>query len=133
MNRLIKPDGVETPILDEDAPLYAGTITSGVATDFVQFSKVFKNLVTFETVCANPHGAAIPEDISAMWATVTRMMERVTDDSLEPVMEYISRYELQMRVLGMRSVLIKNPDWVKHKAMRKPMVELAKYLWTDDN
>ena len=132
MNRLTKPDGVEVPILDEDAALYAGTITSGVATDFVQFSKVFKNLVTFEAVCANPHGAAIPEDVSAMWATVTRLMERVTDDSLKPVMEYISRYELQMRVLGMRSALIKNPDWTKHKAIRKPMVELAKYLWTED-
>ena len=133
MNRLTKPDGIEVPILDEDAALYAGTITSGVATDFVQFSKVFKNLVTFEAVCANPYSAAIPDDVSAMWATVTHLMERVDEHTLEPVMEYISRYELQMRVLGMRSALIKNPDWVKHKAMRKPMVELAKYLWTDDN
>ena len=133
MNRLIKPDGVETPITDADAPLYAGTITSGVATDFVQFSKVFKNLVTFEKVCKDPLTAEVPEDVSACWATVTRLMERVDENTLEPVMQYLSRYELQMRVLGMRAALVKNPDWAKLPAMRKPMVDLAKYLWTDDN
>ena len=133
MNKLIKPDGVEAPITDADAPLYAGTITSGVATDFVQFSKVFKNLVTFEKVCKDPLTAEVPEDVSACWATVTRLMERVDENTLEPVMQYLSRYELQMRVLGMRAALVKNPDWAKLPAMRKPMVDLAKYLWTDDN
>ena len=132
MNRLTKTDGVEQPIVPDDAALYAGTITSGVATDFMSFTQVFKNLVRIEDVVANPHTAPIPDDVGACWATVTRLMERVTLDTLEPVMQYIERYELQMRVLGMRALLVKEPDWASHNALRKSSVELARYLWAND-
>ena len=138
MDRLTRPasdDGKrrEIPIVDEDAALFAGTITSGTATDFVKFVELAKDLVSFGVVVERPAHAPIPDEVSAQWATVTRLIERVTDETLEPVMAYLDRYEMQMRVLAMRAALVKNPDWIKHKGMRKSSVELAKYLWTEDN
>ena len=42
---------------DDDSILLAGTITSGEAISFVQFTKVYKNLPKFNDIMNNPEGA----------------------------------------------------------------------------
>jgi hypothetical protein len=61
MNKLIDGktyslhNGVYT--MDEMTPLYAGTITPGVAVDFVQYTKVFSTLIPTSEIVNDPNGA----------------------------------------------------------------------------
>lgn len=131
VNRLVKVDGVELPITVEDAPLLAGTITSGVATDFILYVALSGELVTLADVLADPATAKIPTEVSAQWATVTRLIGAADDDNLTPIMKYLERYPMPMRVLAGRSVYAKNSAWAQHPGMRQANVALAKYLWAD--
>ena len=131
VNRLVKVDGVELPITVEDAPLLAGTITSGVATDFIQYVTLAGELVSLADVLSDPDTAKIPTEVSAQWATVTRLIGAADDGNLTPIMKYLERYQMPMRVLAARSAYAKNAKWAQHPGMRQANVALAKYLWND--
>jgi hypothetical protein len=123
-NRLIKDNSVT----DEKASLLAGTITSGVAVDFVQFTKVFNNLVSVEEIRKDPKGCRIPSDNSSRWAVISHMMEKVNDENFSDLSQYANRFTLDFRVLFFRSTMVRNPGLRQHPAFITAMSELARYL-----
>lgn len=124
MNALIKGNEVT----EEKAPLYAGTITSGVAMEFVTFTKVFQNLVTIDQVIANPNGCNVPNDNSTKWATISTLMEGVNDLNFDALATYANRFDMTFRILFFRSVMVRQPQLRQHPAFAKAMSQLAKYL-----
>lgn len=127
MNKLIKGQQVR----DEDAPLYAGTITSGVAVDFIQFTKVYESLPKFSEIIRNPEGSPVPGDAATRWATITHLIENVDEDSFSAVSDYLARFTAEFRVLFFRGLMAQRRDLKKHQAFRKAMVELSRYLHDD--
>lgn len=124
MNRLIQGKEVDP----EKTTLYAGTITSGIAVDFVQFTKVYKNLVNFREVLEDPENCRIPGDLSTKWATITHLMEKVEDKNFGALATYASRFPLDFRILFFRSTLVQKPALRSHPAFKKAMGELNRYL-----
>ncbi len=124
MNRLVK----DKPVIEEKMPLYAGTITSGVAVDFVQFCQVYANLISLREIISDPAGCRIPHDLSERWATITHVMEKMTEETFEKVTTYANRFPLDFKVLFFRSIPIKQPKLMAHPAYRKALVELSRYL-----
>jgi len=127
MNKLIK--GQE--IFEIDAALYAGVITSGVAVDFIQFTKVYESLPKLKDIIAHPETADLPEDPPTRWAIVTHMIENVDDDNFDEMSRYLGRFTAEFRVLFFRGLMIQKPTLKKHQAFRKAMVELSRYLHDD--
>jgi hypothetical protein len=128
MNKLIKNEEV----VEEDAALYAGTITSGVAVDFIQFTKVFNELTRIEQVVKDPEGARIGKDSPTKFANMTHLIQHVDDDSFEKVATYVNRHGAEHRTLFFRGLMVQKPDLKKHPAFRKALVELSRYLNDDD-
>lgn len=126
MNRLIQ----DKDVTEEKAPLYAGTITSGVAVDFVQFTKVFQTMVSVRDIITNPETCPVSNDTSTRWAVISTMMEKITEDNFEPLTIYANRFPLDFRILFFRSALIRHPDLRQHPAFAKSMRELSRYLNT---
>ena len=85
--------------MDADTPLFAGTITSLVATSFIQFTKVFMNLPDIGQIIALPTGTPIPGDKALRWATVLHLLEKVDEKNFEPVGTYISRFDTEFRLI----------------------------------
>lgn len=126
VNDLLKVLG---PNLDNDAAaLLAGTITSGVAVDFIQFSKVFASMVKVEDIEANPTGCPVPTDNPTKYAVTCHMMDRITKDNVDALMTYINRFDVTFRILLIRSVVARNPELQSHSAVSRAVVELGKYL-----
>lgn len=125
MNRLLK--NIDT-ITDDDTPLFAGTITSGVAAEFVQFAQVYKNLVTVDEICRDPLRAAIPQDNATRWATISHMMSRVTDKIFGDLCTYANRFEMSFRIIFFRSAMARHPELRTHPDFGKAMSELSQYL-----
>jgi hypothetical protein len=128
MNKLIK--GRE--VIDADAALYAGAITSGAAVDFINFTKVYEKLPKFRDIIADPENIALPNDSATRWATITHLIEHVTEDSFDAVATYLARFTAEFRVLFFRGLRVQKPELKKHPAFRKAMVELSRYLHDDD-
>lgn len=127
MNNLIK--GQE--IVSEDIPLYAGTITSGVAVKFVEYTKIFSDLPNIQQIVSDPENALLPDDLAYQWATVAHIQEYASDSNIVPIVKYISRFKLPIKIMGMKMIFNKNPEWKKNPEVVKLSLDLVSYLWTN--
>lgn len=113
---------------DDKAALFSGTITGGVALEFIQFTKVFSKIVKFEDVMLNPETCPLPGDVPTQWATVATLMEKVGPDTMDKISIYANRFDLPFRIMFYRSLMVRQPKLREHPAFRKATVLLAKYL-----
>ena len=123
-NRLVNGQ----PDIQSKAPLLAGTITSGVAVDFIQFSNVFQHVVKVDEIIRDPANCRIPGDNPLKWATICAMMEGVNDLNFDKLTTYADRYSMDFRVLFYRSVMVRQPGLRQHPAFARAMGSLSAYL-----
>jgi hypothetical protein len=132
MNALVK--GKEYRTIDgvyqmaAKTPLYAGTITSGVAADFVQFTKVHETVVKIDDILRDPAGCKVPGDSASKWMVISHMALNITDKNVADLSTYASKFDMQFRVLFYRTMLQQHPQLRQHPAFAKAMVELNQYL-----
>jgi len=127
MNKLTKGNEV----LVEDAPLYAGAITSGVAVDFITFTKVYDSLPQVGVITQDPEGTALPHDSATRYATITHLIEFINEDNIDPLVIYVNRLPAEFKVLFFRGLKVQKPKLCTHPAFRKAMVELNRYFHDD--
>lgn len=122
MNKNIsKTDGPKEYML----PAYSGTITSGVATEFYQFCRVFNNLVTETEIQAHPNSCRVPEDASTKWAMICSMMDWVTETKFENFAIYADRFSQDFKVLFYRAAVRKLPEIRRHPKFTAASVQLG--------
>lgn len=125
INRLI----INREVTDEIAPLLCGTITSGIAVEFVQFCKVYKNLITVQQILDDPKNCPIPTETAVKWAITTSILEHINLQDFDKITEYIDRFDISFRILFYRSVCIRNPEIQNHKAFTRAMASLSRYIY----
>jgi shikimate kinase len=124
MNRLIKGNDVT----EAKAALYAGTLTSGIAVDFITFTQVYQNLVKIDQVIRDPHGTPVPVDNNTKWATISHLMEGVNELNFDPLCTYANKFDLSFRILFFRSVMVRQPQLRQHPSFAQAMSALSRYL-----
>lgn len=136
MNRLItgkdfktiEVNGAPFYEMDKKVPLYAGTITSGEAASFVQFTKVREKMITIEDVLRDPKGCHVPSDSATKWMVISHLSLNIDDKNVGDLSDYATRFDLQFRVLFYRTMMQQHPHLRQHPAFAKAMVEMNKYL-----
>lgn len=123
-HRIISPMGS----LEGKTPLLAGTITAGIAADFVTFCEVFDKIPKIGDIMNDPDNHFIPRDNATKWATISSLLEHVDKDSLDVLARYANRFDLSFRILFFRSVMITDKTLRQEKPFVKAMLELANYL-----
>lgn len=116
--------------LTEKAPILTGALTSGIATEFITFAKVWKDLVTIDQVVKDPKNLRIPDSASSKWATIAHLMENINVVNFDDVCTYINRDEfgISMRILFFRSVMVRHPNLRQHPSFANALSTLGKYL-----
>lgn len=124
MNDLVKVGGVE----DDDLALFSGTISPGVATEFITYVKNSADLVRAEDILKDPQGCKVPTNSQLIYATVSHMLSVFEEKYIEAFITYIGRLDFQYRVLFMRGVSVRFPNIGANEHFRRGATELAKYL-----
>lgn len=129
VNRLLQSKEPSKKGIDKTrAHMYAGKITSGVAVDFIQFTRCFENLVSITEIEKDPSSCRIPNDPAEQWANISHMCEVVNEKNFGALATYANRFSLDFKVLFFRSVMASKPMLRAHPAFAKAMQELYKYL-----
>lgn len=126
MNRLIK--GRE--VTNTSAALYAGTITSGVAVEFISYCQNSAKLVQIDRVLADPKGCPVPHEAAVKWATTTHLLHRITMENMAKVLEYIDRFDASFRIMFVRALVIRNPQATSHPAFASFLSRMTTLLNT---
>lgn len=116
------------PLKDEDAALLAGTISAGVAVDFLQFTRVYGSMITIEEIRKDPKTAPLPKDNATRYAVTCHLMDKVDKDNFDDLATYINRMDMTFRILFFRSVMSRNQNLRYEPAFTKAALEMNKYL-----
>lgn len=126
MHKLIQDESPEH--LQEHTALYAGTISSYAAVEFVQFCQVYKQINSVEEILKDPDTATVPHDMNLAWATISSLSNNITEKTFAPMCTYVNRFSLSFRILFFRIVMLRFPELRRHSAFIKSATELSQYL-----
>lgn len=115
-------------VTPEKIKLYGGTITSGVAAEFVTFCAVFKDLINWTTVAGDPEGTPVPSNDELRWATISHLVEHADEKNIGPLTTYANRFALKFRILYFRMLNAQKPKVRSYPEFRAGCIELSKYL-----
>lgn len=115
-DRILKVAEFSDPTL---LPLLAGTISEGVAREFMGFCKIHENLPKLEAILKNPMGLAIPDEPSILFALTGSLSHHITEDTSDAVLSYVQRMPIEFQVICIRETVHRNRKLLGHPAVQK--------------
>lgn len=98
-------------VIDQDiVPLLGGAITVEHASAFVQFCKVYKNMITIDDILKNPNISA-PTDTATLWALTIHLINKTDANNYKVVFDFMNKMPATLKIVYFRSI----PK--KHKAL----------------
>jgi hypothetical protein len=114
-NRILK---ITTDADHNLLPLLAGTLSEGVAREFLAFTRIYQNLPTIAAITENPEGIAVPQEPSILFALTGAIAHHLDKGLVAPLMKYIKRLPVEFQVVCLRDAVRRN----KH-IMAEPAVQ----------
>jgi hypothetical protein len=125
VNKLIKGEGIDEDLIS----LLAGTITSGVAAEFINYTKVFDQLPSISSILLSPDTTDIPTDTSVKWAVTSILLEHIEEKNLKAFCTYMNRFDLGFRILFIRALIAQNAKYQNNKDVLDMITQNARYLY----
>lgn len=90
-------------------PLLAGTVSQGVAREFIEHTKIYEGLVSIDEVKKNPTTARIPEQPSHLYALTGAIAAHASEKTIGLLMPYTNRLPKEWQVVCLREVVRRDP------------------------
>lgn len=123
-SRLIK----DKEVTGSDLPLLAGTISKGVAVQFIEFVKIYATLPKIADIVHDPVNIHLPHDPSVKYALATMLAEHITEGTAAPLVTFARRLPVECRVLFARMLSLRRPKLVRTEAVQQLLLDLKDKL-----
>lgn len=100
-------------------PMLAGTISEGVAREFIGFCKIFKDLPSIQSIIASPTAIKVPVEPSICFAITGAIAHNATMDNFDSLMKFVERMPLEFQVVCLRETVRRNKAMTGHPAVQK--------------
>ena len=100
-------------------PMLAGTISEGVAREFLGFCRIYKELHTIPQIVANPELIKVPDEPSILYALTGSISHNATKENLAALMKFIVRLPIEFQVVCLRETVRRNPGLKTHAALKE--------------
>jgi len=92
-----------------ESQMIQGVVGKGVGTAMVAYFEMARSLVTPAMIVKDPAGAAIPDELSALIATITALAFVADKDNFAAIMQYLQRLPQEYTMLGLKLATKKRP------------------------
>jgi hypothetical protein len=125
LSKLIK----DREITPKAGPRIAGTIGEGTAVEFMTFAREFDRLPQISKIIEDPKGTNVPRETSTKYATMSMLTEHIDEKTIDPIIEYVERFDIEMQILFARGAAALNGE-LEHssKPFLKFIQSMARYL-----
>jgi hypothetical protein len=89
-------------------PLLAGTLSEGIAREFLSFCKIDRDLPKVPEIVNNPMGTKVPSEPSVLYAICGSMAHHFTEDNADPLIKYIDRLPKEFQAMTLRETVRRN-------------------------
>jgi len=103
LSKILK--GLDT-VTTQELPLVMGTVGQGAAIEFMEFTKYYTNLPTFEDMVKNPALVTIPIEPSILYALTSLIASRANEDNIDQLVKIINKLPLEFQVVTVRNILV---------------------------
>ena len=105
-------------ITEDDAlPMLAGTISEGVAREFIGFCHIFGSLPKIEQILANPETIPVSQEPSVSFAISSSIAHNATKANIEKLMKYVVRMSSEFQVICLRETVQRNRELMAHPSV----------------
>jgi hypothetical protein len=125
-NRVMKatPDGSVNRL-----PMLAGTLSEGVAREFLTFVKIYDDLPKPAQILAAPETIKVPTEPSILYALTGTLSHNATPQNFDSMMKFIVRLPVEFQVVTMRETIRRNKAMMGHASVQKWVTESAAKLF----
>jgi hypothetical protein len=118
------------PVSDPDSlQLYAGTVSEGVAREFITFCKIYDTLPKISQIVAAPDTITMPTETSVQYAITGALAHNATEHNLSQLMKFVIRMPHEFQVITVRETTQRNKPLLQHPAIIKWRTEFAEALF----
>ncbi len=125
-NRILK-------VTDDDSkdrlPMLAGTLSEGVAREFIGFCKIQDTLPTMHELMANPKTTPVSQEPSVLYALTGAIAHHANKDNCTELLQYVERMPIEFQVVCLRSIVRRNKPMLAHSAIRSWIASNATELF----
>lgn len=110
-------------------PLLAGTLSEGVAREFIGFCRIFDDLPKPAQIASNPMGIVMPQEPSILFALTGSIGQNITTENADALMQFVKRMPVEFQVVCMREITRRHKYLLTHKAIQGWIAESAATLF----
>ncbi len=125
-NRVLSVTTIDSPEL---LSMLAGTISEGVAREFIGFTKIYSQLPTINQIVSNPTGIKVPTEPSILFALSGSISHHASMDNFDSLMKFVCRIPIEFQVVCMRETMRRNKAIGGHSAMQQWLSKNAACLF----
>ena len=128
-DRLLKVCGDDKKIDPALTPAFAGTISAGVAVEFVQFTAVYDQLPSLADILAG--NALVPAGLDLRWATISMMASSLEPSKKEDIgrlANFANQFDVSLRVLFYRMALGRFPNLRREPVFSAALITIQEYM-----
>ena len=105
-------------------PILAGTVSEGMAREFIVFCDIYKSLPTIGEILRDPYNFVAPEEPSVIYAVSGLIANHITKDTAEKLMIAIYKLPAEFQIVCLSEAIARDRSILQLPLMRK---------WTKDN
>lgn len=125
-NRVLQVADSSSP---ECLPMLAGTISEGVAREFLGFCKIHLDLPKLTEILQSPTTIPVPTEPSILYAMTGALGANANENNVGPLMKYITRLPVEFQVVTLREVVRRNKKLIQNEAVRNWVTQSATDLF----
>jgi hypothetical protein len=110
----------EVELTDPDClPMIAGTISEGVAREFISFCKIHADLPKIEQIISNPDAVKVPTEPSILYAMTGCISHHASMDNFGQLMKFLEKFPIEFQVVALRETVRRNNSMMAHASIQK--------------
>jgi hypothetical protein len=125
-NKLI--DGVSN--LKDHSHLLAGTLSEGVAREFIAYTEMMTSLPNINQIIKDPKNLPIDNDPALLYAVSHMVSAKIDDTNIEPLMDYLERLPIEFMTISVKAAIKRNADIFDLPRIKSWMNKLADEIFT---
>ena len=100
-------------------PALAGTVSDGLAQEFVSFCKIYKDLPTIPQISKTPDAIRVPSEPSILFALSGSIAHNANKENVESLMKFVGRMPIEFQIVTVRELIRRNKPLAGHTAIQQ--------------
>lgn len=112
-----------------DLPLLAGTLSEGVAREFIGFCGIYTKLPSIAQIVASPETIEVPHEPSILFALTGSISHNSNEDNIQKLMVFVNRLPIEFQVVTLREVVRRKRELLGNPAIQGWVLKNSKELF----